>query len=215
MEQIFLAPSKYGADLVKEWLLEEDIESKIVFETDPNNDPERRTAGKYAVFCHSKDYNAAARILGRIGLWVEPVGLDERIALLPELDDEDLLNTFVEEFHRNPSVSIAAEMELDRRGKKPSQSMVDRLFHKIREHQEWEDTPVKESIRHYLAVLLIPVWGFILGSMVLVSPNHPKYSNKRWFKNAKVHGAVTCIFGSLIWLMFAITVIAIGLMRSA
>lgn len=204
MKQIFLAPSKYGADLVQEWLHEEGIESEVVYATDPTHDPERRTAGYYAIFCHEADYDAAADLLDRLQLWDEPIGLHERIALLPELDDEDLLDTFVEEFHRNPAVSIAAEMELERRGNKPSRATVDRLFRSVNELQEWENTPIQESLRHYLAIVLIPFWGLILGTMLLVAPNHPELSQKRWFKNAIAHGgAVGTIFGGLIWMMLA------------
>ena len=206
MKQIFLAPSKYGADLVQEWLHEENIDSEVVYATDPTHDPERRTAGAYAVFCHETDYEAAAAILDRRHLWDKPIGLHERIALLPELDDEDLLDTYVEEFHRNPAVSIAAEIELDRRGNKPSRATVDRLFRSVNELREWENTPIQDSMRHYLAIILIPFWGLILGTMLIVAPNHPEFSQKRWFKNAIAHGgAVGTIFGGLIWMMLAFT----------
>ncbi|MBK9448281.1 MAG: hypothetical protein IPN95_02455 [Bacteroidetes bacterium] len=206
MKQIFLAPSKYGADLVQEWLQEEGIESEVVYATDPTHDPERRTTGYYAIFCHDADHDAAVAVLDHLELWSPPIGVHERIALLPELDDEDLLNTFVEEFHRNPAVSIAAEMELERRGNKPSQSTVDRLFHTANEQQEWENTPIQESIRHYLSIVLIPFWGLILGTLLLVAPDHPEFSPKRWFKNANAHGgAVGTIFGGLIWLMLVFT----------
>lgn len=209
MKQIFLAPSKYGADLVREWLDEEGIDSEIVFATDPTWDPERRTAGTYAVFCHEADYEAAADILDRLHLWDEPIGLHERIALLPELDDEDLLTAFVDEFHHDPAVSMAAEMELERRGNKPSRATVDRLFRAAYELREVENTPIKDSIRHYLAVLFIPFWGLILGMMILISPDHSEFSQKRWFKNAKNHGAMVTIFGGLIFLMFFFTVAVI------
>jgi hypothetical protein len=179
-ELVFVSKTRYGAQLVRSWLLQAKIETVIGAREDDQNNPEFRRAASHDVYCASQDQAAATQVLDQLELGLHKIYPQDRVLLFPDWDDEDLLTEMIEVMHDEPAVSIAAYAELLKRGKAPSQAEIEGYLRGFEAQWLVLETPLKTTLLHYLLALLCPPWGFYKGAAMIISGKRQQRNQVQW-----------------------------------
>jgi hypothetical protein len=176
--QIFQSHTRYPASLVKSWMLRARIETEVIFQQYPSGQ-----GGTYLVFCESHALDRARGIMERINLWDLPIDSMSQLHLISDYEDDDLITTMIEEVSTNPTVSIRAHQELERRGIAPTEEEIDLFLEEFVQSIHYEDMPLLASLKHYLVAFLLPPLGFIMAAKILYATRRDRTGKKRWRYN--------------------------------